>query len=257
MECSYRFKLLHIEKKGTFVPTPHVGFGKSAHASIEKFLNTGVMDPSLAHEQFKKFWSENEELFTKGPFPDWASDGFGVLNDWLEKIDKILADVPVFLGTQFPGWKLFGAEELLYESMAPKPISFKGYIDAVLEVIDHRGKKLFWIVDWKTSTKGWFKEKRRDFKTHMQLILYKTFWAKKHGIDPKDVRCGFAVLRHNSKPGKTIDFVPISVGPTTAAKGLKVIDNHVRSVSAGLFLKNRDSCRFCEFNDTPDCPSDF
>lgn len=253
IQCPFRHKLIHIDKRGTFSTTPHIGLGQGVHDSNENYIKTRVMDKSIARSVIEKHWQDNEELFTKGPFPSWASGGFGTLADWLKKSDMILDDVPSALENEFPGWECHDAEEYLYESMDPHPIKFKGYIDSIIKV-KSKNKLLYWIIDWKTCGWGWPREKQQDFNVHLQLILYKNFWAKKHGVDPKDVRCAFGLLKRDGKPGKSVSFIPISVGPVTSGRGLKVIDNHVRSVQKKLFIKNRNNCKFCEFENTELCP---
>lgn len=256
MECAYRHKLLYIDDLGTFGDSPHTSFGKAVHDANENYVLTRSMVKEKAFGQIREAWVKNEELFTKGPFPDWSSDGFGEAEDWVKIADRILDDVPAFLDKEFPGWEPFAAEDLLYEPIDGHPLRFKGYIDAILKVPDKKGKKfIYWLIDWKTCGWGWGKDKQRDFRIQLQLILYKHFFAKKHGIDPKDIRCAFVLLKRDAKPGKSLGIVPVSVGPTTDAKGLKVINNHVSAVKRGLFLKNRSSCRFCEFDGTPHCPS--
>jgi hypothetical protein len=254
IQCPYRHKLAHIDKLGTFSITPHLILGNGVHDANENYIKTRVMDKNVAFEFIKKGWQENLDLFTNGPFPSWASNGFGTLEQWLDKADMIMDDVPKFLDMMFPGWACHSAEELLYETIENQPIKFKGFVDAVLTTLDKRGKKKYWIIDWKTCGWGWAREKQEDFNVQLQLILYKNFWTKKHGIEPRDVRCAFALLKRDGARGKSISLVPVSVGPTTTERGLKVIDNHVKSVKKGFFLKNRDACRFCEFNNTSHCP---
>lgn len=257
LECSYRYKLLYIDKlQGEYVPTPHVILGTGVHAANEEYVRTRQLKPDIAVDIITKGWNENLDLFTKGPFPSWASSGFGDLDPWLDRARKLVADVPAFLDTMFPGWVCHAAEEQLYESIANQPVNFKGFIDAVLKVPDKRGKDRYWIIDWKTCGWGWARDKQQDPNVQLQLVLYKAFWAQKHGVDPKDVRCAFALLKRDGKAGSSISLVPVSVGPTTLSRGLKVIDNHTRSVRRGMFLKNRESCRFCEFDNTEHCKRD-
>ena len=258
IECGWRYRLLYIERLGTEGGlTPHVGFGTAVHDANENYLKTRVMDVTIAHDIMSKWWKDHEDAFVNGPFPDWSPEGYGSLDDWHTIIDRILADVPGFLDEKFPGWKCFGAEEYLYETIEGHPIKFKGFIDGALEVVDARGKKKYYLIDWKTCGWGWSVEKKRDFNVQLQLILYKNYWSKKHNIDPRDVKCAFVLLKRDGRPGKSIDIVPVSVGPSTSAKGLRVIDNYARAINRGFFLKNRNSCRFCEFNNTEHCKLDL
>lgn len=254
IQCTFRHKLLHIDKIGKSGVTPHIGFGSGVHDANENYIKTRVMDHSIAHTHILKGWEENKELFTKGPFPSWAPKGFGVVDDWIKKADTIMGDVPAFLDTTFPDWKCYEAEELLYEKIEGHEIFFKGYVDAIIETKDKRGKPKYTIIDWKTCGWGWPKEKQEDFNVQLQLLLYKNFWTKKHGIDPRDVRCAFALLKRDGKPGNSVGIVPIQAGPTPVENGLKIINNHVRAVKKGMYIKNRNSCKFCEFDGTEHCP---
>ena len=86
-----------------------------------------------------------------------------------------------------------------------------------------------------------------------QLILYKTFWSRKHNIALKDIRCGFILLKRGGKPGKVCELVTVSVGPKSIQKADKIMNNMISSVRRGMFLKNRDSCKYCQFKDTEFC----
>ncbi len=254
IQCTFRHKLLHINKIGTFGITPHVGFGSGVHNANEKYIKTRVMDRSIAYDEIRKSWEENKELFTNGPFPSWARDGFGTVEDWIKKADKILDDVPAFLDEVFPGWECFDAEELLYEKIEGHDIYFKGYVDGIIILKDKRGNKKYVIIDWKTCGWGWTKDKQDDFNVQLQLLLYKHYWSKKHSINTRDVKCAFILLKRDGKPGKSISPVIVQAGPTPVSNGLKIIDNHIRAVKKGMFIKNRSSCKFCEFDGTEQCP---
>lgn len=257
MECTWKHKLQHIDKVGTFETTPHLSFGSAVHDSNEDYVKTRVMNKEIAFNMIRQSWTDNFERFMNGPFPSWAPSGYGTVDDWIKKADKILDDVPAFLDTEFPGWQFHGAEEQLYEHVPNQKLKFKGFIDVIISVTGKNGKKKYWIIDWKTCGWGWGVDKQRDFKVQLQLILYKNFWANKHNVDPKDIRCGFALLKRDAKPGKSIGFVPVSVGDLTTTRGLAVINNFERSVTKKIFLKNRNSCNLCEFYNTVHCKSNM
>ena len=110
------------------------------------------------------------------------------------------------------------------------------------------------MIDWKTAGAwGWRREKKQDLGMTAQLILYKHFWAKKHNIDLKDIRCAFILLKRAGKKGKVCDIVKVSVGPKTYEKGLKLMRNMIKTVNRGMFLKNRNNCTFCPYKGTEHC----
>ena len=136
-----------------------------------------------------------------------------------------------------------------------KNLNFKGYIDGVIKVPKKNGKgHLYWIIDWKTSQAyGWRRQKKQDILMTAQLILYKSFWAKKHNILLEDIRCGFVLLKRGGKPGKICELVQVSVGPKSLERGIKILNNMISSVRRGMFLKNRESCTYCQFKGTEYC----
>jgi hypothetical protein len=258
LECPFRWKLTQLDGLGSSSITPHISFGKALHDANEKYLATRMMDKESAFAIIREDWKVNHDLFMNGPFPDWAKGTFGTVEDWIKKADRILSEIPAFLDKEFPNWECVSAEELLYEQIENHELKFKGYIDGIIKFKNARGKLIYMLLDWKTCGFGWSVDKQRDFNVQLQLILYKTFWSKKNSdINIKDIRCSFVLMKRDAKPGKSISLLPISIGPVPMTKGLRVIDNHIRNVSKGFFPKNRDSCKFCEFAETPHCPPSF
>jgi hypothetical protein len=134
-------------------------------------------------------------------------------------------------------------------------VSFKGFIDCIISTPGKKeGTKVYHIIDFKTASRPWGKDKFRDENVMMQLRLYKKFWSEKHKVDMKDIRCAFVVLIKGAKPGKHCQRVDVSVGDVSAKKSLDVIDNMLTAVKSGMKIKNRSACRWCSFKDTPDCP---
>ena len=111
------------------------------------------------------------------------------------------------------------------------------------------------MIDWKTAgDKGWYASKRRDILTWAQIALYKSFWMKKNNLDTKQVKCGFVLLKRGAPKDNTCELVKVSVGPKAEENALSILRSMIKSVRRGIFLKNRNSCLFCEFKSTPNCP---
>lgn len=249
IECSWRHKLKFVDKVGEFTPGPAMSFGTACHASGEHFLKTRVMDVSLAHAVIDSEWAAHSVKFAHKGFTPAA------LEQAHKDADTIMNEVPAFIEATFPQWEYVSAEQNLYEPIVGHDdVSFKGFIDGIIKCKGKRGEDLKWIIDWKTTARGWFREKREDFTTKMQLILYKNFWSIKQNEEMKDVRCAFILLKKSGKPGEHCEFLPVSVGPVTVERSLKVINNMIGSVKRGMALKNRDSCKYCDFRETPHCP---
>ena len=253
-ECPWRHKLLHIDKIGTFEPSPFLDFGTTGHEGCETFLKTGEFPTERLIENIRIAWKENG--FDD---PDWVEKQpgwykYAPVEEWCQWARNMWNDVPEFLDKTFSEWETVEAEEMLYESIENRDLNFKGYIDAIIKCKDGHGKEKYWILDWKTAGSwGWRREKKQDILMTAQLILYKHYWSIKHKIPLKDIRCGFILLKRGGKPGKICELVPVSAGPKSLERANKIVGNMIAAVRKGMFLKNRNSCKYCEFLDTPHC----
>lgn len=244
VECSWKHKLHHVKRIDMDEPGPLMDFGTACHAACESFLRTREMDISIATKMIRDVWEKNKEL--KGFEPE-SVPGF------LEQATAILIEVPTWMDEQFPGWEYVDAEHFLYEQIPGKPHAFKGYIDAIIKCKDKRGKECFWLIDWKTSSWGWKMQKKNDPMVRSQIVLYKKFWCSKTGTDPKQVKCGFVLLKRTAKPGNRCELLTVSAGDVTMDRSLKVITNMVSSVKKGFAIKNRTSCLYCPYKNTEHC----
>ena len=86
-----------------------------------------------------------------------------------------------------------------------------------------------------------------------QLMLYKSFWSEKMLLRSRDVSCGFVLLKKNTKIEKSIELIKISAGPSVMDKSQKLVRSAIKGIHAGLLVKNRDACKFCEFKGSQHC----
>tara|TARA_B100001059_G_C17815473_1_gene574942 strand:+ start:968 stop:1801 length:834 start_codon:yes stop_codon:yes gene_type:complete len=259
-ECSWRHKLLYIDKLSTFEESPHLHYGTIIHDACEHFLKTRELKIDEAKAKIKKAWDENgfdsddfiQLQSQKSKLQGWNYK-HSKLEDWLKWTDASLNSLKEFLDDTFPDWELVSAEDPLYESIDNIPTKFKGYIDCIIK-IPYKNDYKYWIIDWKTSNgRGWSIEKQRDFLTQSQIILYKHFWGTKNKIDMKKIQCGFVLLKKVKRQGKSCQLIKVSSGPKSIEKANKIIRSMIKNVSKNIYLKNRMSCKFCIFKDTDHC----
>lgn len=255
-ECSFRHKLMYIDKIELGEPSPYLPFGTAVHAGCESLIESKQIDRDRIVAEFKEAW-----LQSNFDDPTWIAKQPGwykhePVDKWVEWANNMWNDVLEFLDGEFPGWEIFKAEEELYEDIEDMDAKFKGFVDGVLKVPNKKGTgHLYWIIDWKTAQSyGWKREKKQDILMTAQLILYKHFWSKKHGVPLEDIRCGFILLKRGAKPGKICELVPVSVGPKSLEKAVKIVRSMISTVRKGMYLKNRDACGFCPYKGTPHCP---
>ena len=261
-ECPYRHKLLYIDKIGVDEPSPYLSYGTALHDGIENFLKTGTMDIDTVLKNIRGEWSKHgfdsdEWIAAQAAHrkkEGWKPKAHDYLDSWLEWATNSLEELPIFLKEEFGEYEVISAEEQLYEFFPGYDIFFKGFIDALIKV-NLRGKEYFYVIDWKTAgDKGWYASKRRDILTWAQIALYKSFWMHKNNLGTKEVKCGFVLLKRGGKPSQTCELVKVSVGPKAEENALSILRSMIKTVRRGIFLKNRQSCRFCEFKNTTVCP---
>jgi len=274
LDCSFRHKLKHIDKINLDKPSIHTEFGTAIHDALEEYL---ISRRPMAEEVFEAvkldFHSKMLKLKELDPSLYVEKD----IEEFSREIAPILAEVPEWMDSTFPGWEPIAAEYNLFEEIENQQQKyFKGFIDCVIRVPLKKRKKSHVqnpmrlseltgeaqdeqeyqtvIIDWKTTSFGWTADKKRDFQKHLQLALYKHFWCKIFNVDLKSVKVGFVFLKRTPKKGGSrCEFLPISVGPKTEQKAKDILQNMLNQMQQRRFVKNRNSCRFCPYLNTEHC----
>ncbi len=251
LDCAWRHKLKYIDAITLDGPSEHTEFGQVMHDVLEEFVKTGSM-PSV--EVARGMLTERFSCLPRGAeMPP---------REWHDTMEPMMNEMPTFMAENFPGWtKLVEPEFELMEPIDGQTRKFKGFVDLVIQVPKQarKGSKnvpdghIVHVLDYKTTSWGWALEKKIDPKKTLQLALYKHFLSKKLNIDPKDIRCGFILLKRTAKKEKC-ELVTVSVGDVAIDRALGSLHQMLGYVKKGFYPKNRDSCRFCVYKGTVHCP---
>lgn len=253
---------MHIDKLQLEEPNQHLHYGTVVHGCVEHFLKTKEVSVDGPVAELARIWVEHgfdSETFIVKQSERAKRDGWNYnhspLSEWQASLRNCMSALPQFMDENFGQWKTIDAEHALMESIeGVEGVNFKGFIDAIILSRMPNGKKKAWILDWKTaSPRGWAPEKQRDFLMQAQLMLYKSFWTSKMQLASKDVSLGFVLLKKNTKPEKSIQLINVSAGPESMAKAQKLVRSAISGINGGLKIKNRESCKFCEFRGTEHC----
>mgnify|MGYP002527862756 CR=1 FL=1 len=136
----------------------------------------------------------------------------------------------------------------MFEDVDIDDYKYKGYIDLVLKTND--GK--YHIIDWKSCSWGWNRDKKRDRLITYQLTLYKLFFAQKHNIDPKNIKTYFGLLKRTAKENQ-IEIFEVSSGVQKTKNALNLMQTAVYNITNERFIKNKLSCKYCPFDNTKHC----
>ncbi len=154
------------------------------------------------------------------------------------------------LDRYFDKYEVVSVEEPLYEDMSFLSLDkkFKGFIDLVVKTSD--GK--YHVIDWKTCSWGWNMKRKSDKITTYQLTLYKKFYALKYNVDMSNIETHFALLKRTAKK-ENVEIFKVSSGEKKTTNALDLLKRAVYNIDHGLKIKNRSSCRNCEFYKTEHC----
>jgi len=242
-KCAYYHKLVNIEKLKGFVGNEHTAFGTAIHEVCEQRVlgqlaagEEGILFVATFEKEIESLLSDGVELEQQ------------LVTD-MEQQGKEVAGRPLAaLSAYFGDYEVFSAEEALYEPMEGLEYLFKGFIDLVVKTPD--GK--YHILDWKTTSWGWDAKRRSDPMVTYQLTLYKYYFARKHNIDPKMIETHFALIKRTATKDH-VEIFRVTSGPRKTENALKLLNKAIYNIQKKKHIKNRLSCRGCEFRKTEHC----
>lgn len=240
-------------------------FGDSVHSALEQTLRrTGSVSPTAAAEYFESRFSgqmRENRLSLERPISD------DDLNDLVHAGRRICERArDIFEIKEFVGGEVVFNELKLVEPIARadgRSYTFKGFVDIGMKVPKKRGKgSLLWVLDFKTCGWGWPWQRKADVSKHRQLFLYKHFLCRKHGLDPRDVRCGFVLLKKRPRPltrgslelESPFELVTVGAGPNPITRAVEHLSTRITGMCSGLHPKNRSSCKKVFGSFTSTCP---
>lgn len=239
-ECTHRHKLEYVDEMKEFKGNIYTAFGSAIHALNENLVIDHNIDKAMVFA--KAFSKEIQEISEHEIIKN------STIREMTGQAAKISEHVLSALEEKFPGYEVFSVEEELYEKIDSRELYFKGYIDLVLKTPD--GK--YHIIDWKSCSWGWKSRKKYDTVIGYQLILYKWFWAAKHGLSPYDIECHFGLLKRTAKRDP-IELFRITSGMKKINNCLTFLNNAIINMERKVYVKNRLSCKYCPFHRTTHC----
>ena len=243
-ECSFKHKLTYIDNLSNFKGNEHTAFGKAVHSVCEKLVVDNNTD---TNQEFKNNFRDEIKILRKKGDPLDKALVVEMLGQSVNIFDKILPSLQNYFGN----YTIFSIEELIFEDIEyfDTDFKFKGFIDLVIKTDD--GK--YHIVDWKTCSWGWRSQKKSDPMIVYQLSLYKKFFADKHNIPLDKIETHFALLKRTAKK-ENVEIFKVSNKNRRINNALQALENAIMNIKAKNFVKNKLSCRYCEFKNTEHCP---
>ena len=250
--CPYARYLSYHKKLKLFTGNSYTAFGEAVHKTIEEAYEEGLnLVQKFTSSELGDYFEQNLKESLSGlshesrivkvedPMPTQGRNIFESFQD----------EFVAFFGEQL---KVFSIEEELYELVDLEDLEgeyhFKGFIDMVL--VDENGQ--YHIIDWKTCSWGWDMKKRTDPMVVYQLTLYKHFFSKKHGIDPSKISTHFGLLKRTASKNR-VEIFTVTNQARRTKNALVALDRAVKNIQSGPPIKNRLSCKNCEYYKTEHC----
>jgi hypothetical protein len=241
-KCPFYHKLVNLEKIKLFQGNEYTAFGNAIHSVCEESLLREKLNASdffikEYRNALKKLVDINYE-FDKKLAVDMKQQGL-----------ELIPHIKPALKDYFDDYEIVATEEKLFEDTEVEGYKFKGYVDLILKT--KNGK--YHVIDWKTCSWGWNFWKRSEKMTTYQLTYYKHFFAKKYNIKLDNIETHFALLKRTAKKDK-VEIFKVSSGEKKVKNALNFLNKALYNINNKNFVKNKISCRNCEFNKTKHCP---
>ena len=245
-QCPYAHNLSYRKGIKLFAGNSYTAFGTAIHETIEQMYSdqNNVMSE---HSSISLFKEKLKAALDSSParMPE-VEKGFEVQGE------NILKGFELYFEEYFgQNYEIFSIEGELNEALPDgvhDSLTFKGFIDMVVR--DSSGK--YHIVDWKTCSWGWNAKKRSDPMVVYQLTFYKNFFCNKHNIDPSNVETHFGLLKRTSKDNH-LEFFNVTSGNRRIQNALGFLTKAINNIENGPAIKNRLSCKGCEYYKTEHC----
>ena len=239
--CAFYHKLTRVDKIDGFKGNAFTAFGTAMHSVCEKKL--------LQEEVSDDFFIQEFEGCLEALDDDVEVDD-RLVADMREQGKQIMPEIQDALDDYFDEYEVLAVEMPLMEPIeGEEGYKFKGFIDAIVATPDGKVH----IFDWKTCSWGWDARKRSDALVTYQLTLYKHFFAQKMNVNSKDVETHFALLKRTAKKNR-VEFFRVTSGPRKTDNALKMLNTALHNIKKQRYIKNRLSCRNCNFRHTEQCP---
>jgi hypothetical protein len=270
--CPYKWKKNYADNIKEVSIGIDLLFGTAMHEVIQTWLtcmyettekNANEMDLELLLKnimisEYKKGLEVGRGHFSSSvELREYLSYGINILRELKKRRQEL-----------FPllGYNLIGIESpIVYTVNEDKKIVFVAFLDVVLQ---HKKTNDVIIIDLKTSYNGWNVKKKKDFKTIMQLLLYKQYYSKYHSLLIDKITILYVIAKkklweHSEFPQKRFQKFSPPSGSVSIKKSLKNVDDMIAYCynddgtynKTQIYTKCKDKtiCQYCHLYKTIHC----
>lgn len=274
-QCPYRWSLTYKQALYPFTGNVNSVFGTAFHETLQEYLRLLYTVSVKASDEmnFNEYLSDRligsyteeveknggEHFILKQELKEYYADGIEILY-YLRRKRKVLFD---YRSMELIAMELPGYVQVLDGN---NKIVFNYYLDLVFY---DRDKKMYEIVDIKTSTRGW-KQGGYELKSQLkmdQVLLYKNFFSKYYNVPANDVNVKFLIVKRKVSQYEGFDLPRHSVhipaqGTSKISQAVSSLEDFVKDVfnEDGSYkevvhrkIPSSSACRFCPYADGVIC----
>ena len=241
-ECAWKWVLAKVYGLGSVDESFQMDFGKAAHAGMEKLYSPDSLhDVEAAARLAIGMYDEGLlRLDIDSMHPSDRNEAVRI-RDFLPRFYRDCLECP-----ELQGIKTLRSELRLMERIERTDgldLFFKGFIDITF-VRKLKRKTVIYIADFKTCQWGWPAEKMQDIEVISQVLLYKHFFCKMTGADPRNVSIAFIFLKKRPADGDlTVEVRKISAGPKATQNALDYLQRSITGMHAYSYDRNFSACK--------------
>lgn len=193
LKCPHKWYLDYAKNLRVKDDNINTTFGTAIHHAFQTYLSALYNESVAVADSLdvKKLFLDkfNEEVkkvkdLKDDDFTEFVFDGHDIIDTFLKSANRI---------KYFPhaDYELVGIEIPL-EIPIKNNVEFVGFIDIVLK---EKGKDIYKIIDFKTSSSGWNSYMKEDESKIAQLHLYKSVYSKKFNVPLNNIDVEFFIVK--------------------------------------------------------------
>jgi hypothetical protein len=236
-ECEWRWLLQKVFEKTVEERSFQMDFGSAVHAGMEILYGPGGT-PEKAAEHALAMYDEALKTLDLS-HPSDRAEAYRI-RDCIPRFYEDCLKCPELQGIETLKSELRLSQQILRTDGLD--LNFKGFIDIVF-IKKLTRKTVIYIADFKTCQWGWPAKKFQDIEVISQLLLYKHFFCKMMGADPRNVSLAFILLKKKPKEGDlSVDVVKIGAGPKATEQALDYLQKTISGMHRYSYEKNYEAC---------------
>lgn len=269
-QCQHRWYLDYVKGYKLFEPSIYLTFGTSFHEVFQEYLTTIYTESDKKGKEIdfrkrlqERMYENYKQDLQKNSNRHFTSrdDLYEFIEDGVEILEWIRSHRAAYFSLK--NCELIGIEVPLLQPITDQVpnVFLLGYIDLILK---HKNTGKYYVLDIKTSTRGWKDKEKKDQVKLNQVLFYKHFYSKELKVSEDDIDVEFFIVRRKLFEGaefpiKRVQQFKPTQGKRKVKDAYESLAGFVKEVftADGVYVekkyaKNTESCKWCPYKNKPE-----